>query len=176
MSQQEPNPPISTQKINLMYEYTKHCLDSTNDSIDILGTKLATVMEISALLLLGLRITSSFRNDVISQPAYLYYSYLGLKLSACVSLAVAIGVAIFGIYPRVITPTTPPSVLMRSNLLNSEEELKQSMIDNWVQVLDELKSYKDARAELFRKSVIALGIGAFFAAFMTTDAFVMAMS
>ncbi|WP_425214294.1 hypothetical protein [Tumidithrix helvetica] len=150
-------------------------MDTTNASIDVLGTKLATVMEISALLLLGLRITSSFRNAVILEPAYLYYSYLGLKLSACASLAIAIAIAIFGIYPRKITPITPPSVLMLS-AIDSEESLKQSMIENWTLVLGELKAYKEARAEMFRKSVIALGIGAFFAAIMTTDAFVMAMA
>ncbi|WP_019501920.1 hypothetical protein [Pseudanabaena sp. PCC 6802] len=72
---------------DLLYEYAKYCLDSTKTSVEVLGTKLATVMEIGALLLLGLRITSSFQNFVAPKPTYLYFSYLGLKLSACIAIA-----------------------------------------------------------------------------------------
>ena len=42
---------------NFLYEYTKFCLEQTQHGVDTVGTKLTGVMEISALLLLGLRVT-----------------------------------------------------------------------------------------------------------------------
>ncbi len=161
---------------DLLYEYTKYCLDTTKASVDVLGTKLAVVMEIGALLLLGLRITSSFQNFVPPKPAYLYFSYLGLKLSACIAIAVAIAIAMFGIYPRSSSHIMPSDPFMQISLQSSERESKIAIAKHWMQVIDELNNYKHARIGLFRKSLIALGIGIVFAALTTTEAFVLAMA
>ncbi len=167
------NQPVNS---DLLYEYTKYCLDSTKASVEVLGTKLAVVMEIGALLLLGLRITSSFQNFVPPKPAYLYFSYLGLKLSACIAIAIAIMIAMFGLYPRSSSHIMPSDPFMQISSHSSERESKIAIAKHWMQVIDELNSYKHARIGLFRKSLIALGIGIFFAALTTTEAFVLAMA
>lgn len=166
------NQPVNS---DLLYEYTKYCLDATKTSVEVLGTKLAVVMEIGALLLLGLRITSSFQNFVPPKPAYLYFSYLGLKLSACIAIAIAIAIAMFGIYPRSSSHMMPSDPFMQIGLQGSERESKVAITKHWMQVIDELNHYKHSRVGLFRKSLIALGIGIFFAALTTTEAFVLAM-
>jgi dolichyl-phosphate-mannose--protein O-mannosyl transferase len=161
---------------DLLYEYAKYCLDSTKTSVEVLGTKLATVMEIGALLLLGLRITSSFQNFVAPKPAYLYFSYLGLKLSACIAIASAIAIAMFGIYPRNSKHVMPSDPFLQISFQTSESDSKLAIAKHWIEVTDELQTYKNARIELLRKSLIALGIGIFFAALTTTEAFVLAMA
>ena len=60
---------------NFLYEYTKFCLEQAQHGVDTLGTKLAGVMEISALLLLGLRVTSTFQIYVQDEMSNLYFIY-----------------------------------------------------------------------------------------------------
>ena len=99
---------------NFLYEYTKFCLEQAQHGVDTLGTKLSGVMEISALLLLGLRVTSTFQIYVKPEQENLYFIYLSLKLSACVALAIAIAFAVLGLYPRKVATTgLSPEVLMK---------------------------------------------------------------
>lgn len=163
------------ENIDLLYDYTKYCLDSTNASYDLIGTKLATVMEVSALLLLGLRITSSFHNLVPLNPVYFYFSYLVLKYCACVALAIAIVISMIGIYPRPSKSAISPDLLLHENFSNPNESFKLVIAKTWMQTLAEQQVKKDNRTKLYQKAIICLGIGVFFAAANTTDGFFLAI-
>jgi hypothetical protein len=52
------------------------------------------IMETSALLLLGLRVTSSFQSQVPIDPIGLYYAYLISKLFASLLMAIALILAL----------------------------------------------------------------------------------
>jgi len=54
------------------------------------SSKVIAIMETSALLLLGLRITSSFQSQVPINPIGLYYAYLACKLFASLFMAIAL--------------------------------------------------------------------------------------
>jgi hypothetical protein len=54
------------------------------------SSKAIAIMETSALLLLGLRITSSFQTQVPIDPIGLYYAYLISKLFASLLMAIAL--------------------------------------------------------------------------------------
>jgi len=157
---------------SFLYEYTKFCLEQAQHGVDTLGTKLAGVMEISALLLLGLRVTSTFQIYVKPEQVHLYFLYLSLKLSACVALAIAIAFAVLGLYPRKVVATgISPDVLVQKN-----ESLQTAITNTWMQQISDLQAYKEARTVFLRKAMISLGIGIAIATFATTDAFFMAVS
>lgn len=156
---------------SFLYEYTKFCLEQAQHGVDTLGNKLAGVMEISALLLLGLRVTSTFQVYVKPEQVHLYFLYLALKLSACVALAIAIAFAVYGLYPRKVATTgLSPDVLMQKN-----ESLKAAITTTWMQQINDLHVYKESRTVFLRKAMISLGIGIAIATFATTDAFFMAI-
>jgi hypothetical protein len=162
---------METQQ-NFLYEYTKFCLEQAQHGVDTLGTKLAGVMEISALLLLGLRVTSTFQIYSQDEISNLYFTYLTLKLSACVALAIAIAFAVLGLYPRKVAPTgLSPEVLMQKN-----ESLQTAITTTWMQQIEDLQAYKAERTVFLRKAMISLGLGIAIASFATTDAFFMAMA
>jgi hypothetical protein len=157
---------------NFLYEYTKFCLEQAQHGVDTLGTKLSGVMEISALLLLGLRVTSTFQIYVKPEQANLYFVYLSLKLSACVALAIAIAFSVLGLYPRkVVTTGLSPEVLMQKN-----ESLQTAITNTWMQQIEDLQTYKTERTVFLRKAMISLGIGIAIASLATTDAFMMAIT
>jgi hypothetical protein len=161
---------METQQ-NFLYEYTKFCLEQAQHGVDTVGSKLTGVMEISALLLLGLRVTSTFQIHVKPEEANLYFIYLSLKLSACVSLAVAIAFAVFGLYPRKVATTgISPEVLMQK-----DESLQAAITKTWMQQIEDLQAYKAQRTVFLRKAMIFLSIGIAIASFATTDAFFMAV-
>ncbi len=157
---------------NFAHEYTKFCLEQAQHSVDTLGTKLANVMEISALLLLGLRVTSTFQIYVQPEQAHLYFLYLSLKLSACVALAIAIAFATFGLYPRKVST----SGLSHEVLMQKGESLQMAIMTTWIQQTEDLQVYKAQRTVFLRKAMISLAIGIVIASFATTDAFFMAVS
>ena len=157
---------------SFLYEYTKFCLEQAQHGVDTLGTKLSGVMEISALLLLGLRVTSTFQIYVKPDQENLYFIYLSLKLSACVALAIAIAFAVLGLYPRKVSTTgLSPEMLMQKN-----ESLQTAITTTWMQQIEDLQSYKAARTVFLRKAMISQGIGIAIASLATTDAFMMAIS
>ncbi len=159
------------ERQTFLYEYARFCLEQAQHGVDTLGTKLAGVMEISALLLLGLRVTSTFQVYVKPEQTHLYFIYLALKLSACVALAIAIAFAVYGLYPRQVSSTgISPDVLMQKN-----ESLPTAITNTWMQQINDLQAYKAARTVFLRKAMIALGIGIAIATFATTDAFFMAI-
>ncbi len=154
---------------NFLYEYTKFCLEQAQHGVDTLGTKLAGVMEISALLLLGLRVTYTFQIHVKPEQENLYFVYLSFQLSACVSLAIAIAFSVFGLYPRKVAPTgISPEVMMQKG-----ESLQTAITNTWMQQIDDLQAYKAHRTVFLRKAMISLAIGIAIASFSTADAFVM---
>ncbi len=155
----------------VFYDYSKYCLDNTKSSYDALGTKLAAVMEISALLLLGLRITSSFQTLVPLNPAYLYYGYLVIKLSASFCLVIAISFGILGMFPR---SGADVAELLVSNS-DTDQNLRYAIAQSWQEALIQLRSHKAARTKFFRYALISLGIGVFFAAASTFLAFLFAI-
>jgi len=162
---------METQQ-NFLYEYTKFCLEQAQHGVDTLGTKLAGVMEISALLLLGLRLTSTFQIYVKPEEAHLYFIYLSLKLSACVALAIAIAFAVLGLYPRKVATTgLSPEVLMQK-----DESLQTAITTTWMQQIEDLQVYKSQRTVFLRKAMISLGLGIAIASLATTDAFFMAVA
>jgi len=155
---------------NFLYEYTKFCLEQAQHGVDTLGTKLSGVMEISALLLLGLRVTSTFQIYVKPEQENLYFIYLSLKLSACVALAIAF--AVLGLYPRkVVTTGLSPEVLMQKN-----ESLQTAITTTWMQQIEDLQTYKTERTVFLRKAMISQGIGIAIASLATTDAFMMSIT
>jgi len=157
---------------SFLYEYAKFCLEQAQHGVDTLGTKLSGVMEISALLLLGLRVTSTFQIYVKPEQEHLYFLYLALKLSACIALAIAIAFAVLGLYPRKVATTgISPEVLTQKN-----ESLQTAITTTWMQQIEDLQAYKTARTVFLRKAMISLGIGIAIATFATTDAFFMAVS
>ena len=134
---------------NFLYEYTKFCLEQAQHGVDTLGTKLSGVMEISALLLLGLRVTSTFQIYVKPEQENLYFIYLSLKLSACVALAIAF--AVLGLDPRKVATTgLSPEVLMKKN-----ESLQTAITTTWMQQIEDLQTYKTARTVFLRKAMIS---------------------
>jgi hypothetical protein len=157
---------------NFLYEYAKFCLEQAQHGVDTLGTKLSGVMEISALLLLGLRVTSTFQIYVKPEQASLYFAYLTLKLSACVALAIAIAFAVFGLYPR----KAPPTGLSPEVLIQKGESLQKAITTTWMQQIEALQVYKSERTVFLRKAMISLAIGIAIASLATTDAFFMAVS
>jgi hypothetical protein len=157
---------------NFLYEYTKFCLEQAQHGVDTLGTKLSGVMEISALLLLGLRVTSTFQIYAQDEMSNLYFTYLTLKLSACVALAIAIAFAVLGLYPRKFANTgLSPEVLMQK-----DESLQTAITTTWMQQIEDLQTYKLERTVFLRKAMISLGLGIAITSLATTDAFIMAMS
>lgn len=163
---------IMEEQQNFLYEYTKFCLEQAQHGVDTLGTKLAGVMEISALLLLGLRVTSTFQIYVKPEQENLYFIYLSLKLSACVSLAIAIAFAVLGLYPRKVATTgLSPEVLMQK-----DGSLQAAITTTWMKQIEDLQAYKTERTAFLRKAMISLALGIAIASLATADAFMMAVS
>ncbi|MEI6428043.1 MAG: hypothetical protein WCO45_06575 [Pseudanabaena sp. ELA607] len=165
----EANPTTASSHHEGLYAYAKATLDKTQQDIDTLGSKLAGVMEISALLLLGLRVTSSFHNYVPPQPPPLYFSYLALKLTACTALAIAIMWALWGLYPRKPNPAPlSPETLATANW-------QEILAHHWLEQNKNLETYQQMRQRLLRRAVTALGLGILIATLATTDAVAIAI-
>jgi len=162
---------MSLDERHVFYDYSKYCLERTQAGFEALGTNLAVVMEISALLMLGLRITSSFQTLVPLHPAYLYYGYLVIKLSASFSLVGAIVFGIWGLFPRDIAMVEP-----LINDSETDQNLRVAIAQRCQEELIQLRSRQTHRAKHLRYALIALSLGIFLAAATTFWAFLFAIA
>ncbi|MBD1904083.1 hypothetical protein H6F53_01000 [Trichocoleus sp. FACHB-832] len=154
--------PIETEKtvehtnISLIYSYTEYRIKLANDSINVLNTKLSSVLGFSATSIV---FSINLPNQAfIPNPSYSYlcYSCLIIKIAVCVFLAVTIFICVKGLIPKSLGAMTPPEILMNEYYYDTDENCKLVITKTWIEALKEFEMLRDEKAKIANIAITAL--------------------
>lgn len=120
----------------LIYEYTKDRLKDINRSIDVITGKLTAVLGFSSVLL-------KFAADIPVEGIQFTFKFL---VSSCLILAVCFCGS--GLLPKASGDSDYlPSVLLDKYYGESEEEMRERIIRQWIVSIQNLKDLRDDRLQ-----------------------------
>lgn len=147
----------------LAYEYTESTLKIVSAGIDVINTKLSTVLGFGGVLLRFAADLPS-KSEIVSKTGSL--GLLGclsllLKLGVCLLSAASIILAIAGLYVQKGGDIVPPKRLMKKRwYYESDERCRAYIIKTWLNAFEELTSIRTSKAKRLKQSLVALGLAA----------------
>lgn len=153
--------------ITLIYEYAQQALKDLISTRTALNTKLAAVIGFDATLI---RFSSSLPDkslviDLVNLDLHLNcYSCLLLKILSDTILVISLILALSGFRPQKVGEIILPEELMEKCLEISEEHYRQSIIDDWNNLIKEVAKITDRTAKFLNRAVLFLGIAAILSA------------
>lgn len=149
--------------IKLIYVYTEYRLKLANDSLNVLNTKLGSIIAFSGA---AIGFSINLPNGVfdILAEQLICYSCLIFKILVCLSLVISICISMTGFYPRAGGGMTPPHILMDDYYYAPEEDCLLVITKTWIESLKELEAMRDTKAESVKRAIFALGSAGILAA------------
>ena len=161
--------------IQLIYSYTEYRLKLANESINALNTKIGSIIAFSGVSI-GLTINLPNKAFITNFSAqYICYSCLIIKIVVCIFVIAAIVISLSGFTPKEGGGMTPPSLLMKENYYDSDEDCRLIITKTWIEALEELESLRDKKAKQVKMGILALGGAAISAAISVIMASLLSM-